>query len=134
MDAPSLRRPRYYWSKWQRQRRRRRWRRHRRGRRLRLPSRRHIVDRLLDSIAKEELALARLIRAIARQISSVSRNIVGPITADELVRIQRGTETLLSTTNKKEQALQRKLKLVLSMANTEHRDDYNFTYLGDDDN
>lgn len=74
-----------------------------------------IFDRILETIALEELALAHLIQAEAEKLQAVIKaGIAGPVSAEELREINLAVSKVLETAAAKEDRLQRKLRLILS--------------------
>ncbi|MGE5673614.1 MAG: hypothetical protein ACM3XM_06955 [Mycobacterium leprae] len=74
-----------------------------------------IIDRLLETIALEELALAALINAEAEKVQAVAAaGIIGPVDAAELEAINRAVSEVIREAAVKEGFLARKLTLLLS--------------------
>lgn len=71
---------------------------------------------LIQTVALEELALAALVNAEAEKVQAVAAaNVIGPITAEELAAINKGVAEVICAAADKEDKLQRKLALLLSM-------------------
>lgn len=70
---------------------------------------------LLDSIAREELALARLINAEAKKTQKLACNIGGPFTPDEVIAFQHSVANVLDRVVHKEKLLLKKLRLVMAL-------------------
>ena len=74
-----------------------------------------IIDRLLETIAFEELALAHLINAEAEKVQAVvAAGIMGPVSPEEIREINKAVLEVLEAAAQKEERLHRKLKLILA--------------------
>ncbi|MGE5672945.1 MAG: hypothetical protein ACM3XM_03540 [Mycobacterium leprae] len=74
-----------------------------------------IIDRLLETVALEELALAALINAEAEKVQAVAAaGVVGPIDAAELEAINNAVAAVIREAAVKEGFLARKLSTILS--------------------
>lgn len=74
-----------------------------------------IIDRLLETIALEELALAALINAEAEKVQAVAAaGIAGPVDAEELEAVNRAVAAVIEQAGIKEQHLRRKLLRILA--------------------
>lgn len=75
-----------------------------------------ILDRLLESIALEELALAHLVNAEAEKIQAVTAaGMVGPVTAEDITAINNAVGAVIEQVMNKEEQLQLKLEAILSL-------------------
>lgn len=82
-----------------------------------------IFDRILETIALEELALAHLIHAEAEKLQAVIRaGVAGPVSAEELREINLAVSKVLETAAAKEDRLHRKLRLILSYRESRRSD------------
>lgn len=74
-----------------------------------------IIDRLLETIALEELALSHLINAEAEKVQAVAAaGVMGPVSAEELEEINRAVAEVLKEAANKEDRLRRKLERILA--------------------
>lgn len=74
-----------------------------------------IIDRLLETVALEELALAALINAEAEKVQAVSAaGIMGPVDPEDLVRINNAVAEVIRLAGVKEEHLRRKLNRILA--------------------
>lgn len=74
-----------------------------------------IIDRLLETVALEELALAALINAEAEKVQAVAAaGVAGPIDAEELAAINAGVAEVIKRAAEKELHLRRKLARILA--------------------
>lgn len=74
-----------------------------------------IIDRLLESIAIEELALAALVNAEAEKIQALAAaDISGPLAAEDVTAINDSVIEVITQVEAKEEQLRAKLTLVLS--------------------
>lgn len=73
-----------------------------------------IIDRLLETVALEELALAALINAEAEKVQAVAAVVVGPIGPEELAAINASVSAVIEQAGKKEQYLAQKLARILA--------------------
>lgn len=74
-----------------------------------------IIDRLLETIALEELALAAVVNAEAEKVQTVAlAGIMGPVAPDELTAINESVAKVLSIVERKEEQLRRKLNRILA--------------------
>lgn len=78
---------------------------------------------LIHSIAREELALAKLIHGEARKTKSLAGKMFGPFTPDEVIAFQHSVGDVLEKIVRKEKLLLRKLRLVLHWRKQENGDD-----------
>lgn len=69
-------------------------------------------DRLLQSIANEEAALACLVNQEAMKTKMVAEHIAGQFTPDEVIAFQRSLASVLYNIQKKEELLIKKMRLV----------------------
>jgi hypothetical protein len=73
-----------------------------------------IIDRLLETVALEELALAHLINAEAEKVQAVAAaGVMGPVRAKHLSAINRSIHAVIEAAMNKEDLLSRKLELIL---------------------
>lgn len=73
-----------------------------------------IIDRLLETVALEELALAHLINAEAEKVQAVAAaGVMGPISGEDLEAINRSVADVLKEAAVKEDRLRRKLDRIL---------------------
>lgn len=78
-----------------------------------------IIDRLLETIALEELSLAHLVNAEAEKIQAVAEaGVIGPVSTEELAKINHSVKEVLEAAVKKEEQLHHKLTTIL--AHKEH--------------
>lgn len=85
-------------------------------------SQEEIIDRLLETIALEELALAHLVNAEAEKVQAVVKaGIMGPVSAEEVHEINIGVAKVLDMAAQKEDRLHRKLKLILAHKTHRHK-------------
>lgn len=74
-----------------------------------------IIDRLLETIAFEELALAAVVNAEAEKVQVLAlAGIMGPVTPDELTAINESVARVLRKVEQKEEQLRRKLNRVFA--------------------
>lgn len=74
-----------------------------------------IIDRLLETIALEELALAALINAEAEKVQAVAlAGVMGPVSADELEAINKAVADVIGAAAMKEERLEKKLARILA--------------------
>lgn len=74
-----------------------------------------IIDRLLETVALEELALAALINAEAEKVQAVSAaGVAGPVDPEELTAINHAVAEVIAMAGKKEEHLRRKLNRILA--------------------
>ena len=74
-----------------------------------------IIDRLLETVALEELALAALINAEAEKVQAVAAaGIAGPIDPEALEGINRSVSEVVAQAGAKEVQLNRKLARILA--------------------
>lgn len=74
-----------------------------------------IIDRLLETVALEELALAALINAEAEHLQAVAAaGVAGPIDACDLSRVNLSVSRVIEAAALKEDQLRRKMAIILS--------------------
>ena len=74
-----------------------------------------IIDRLLETVALEELALAALINAEAEKVQAVAHaGVAGPIDAEELEAINKAVSQVIHEAAEKERLLNKKLSRILA--------------------
>lgn len=74
-----------------------------------------IIDRLLETVALEELALAALINAEAEKVQAVAAaGIMGPIDPEDLVNVNHAVAEVIRLAGVKEAHLRRKLNRILA--------------------
>lgn len=74
-----------------------------------------IIDRLLETIALEELALAALINAEAEKVQAVAAaGVMSPVSADDLAAINRAVAEVIKEAGAKEDRLRAKLERILA--------------------
>lgn len=90
---------------------------------------RHAMDQgrlrraLIDTILREELALAELIYGEARKTKSLAANMSGPFTPNEVIEFQHSVAAVLEKVVLKEKLLLNKLRLLLHWREHENGDD-----------
>lgn len=78
------------------------------------PPQADIIDRLLETIALEELALSALINAEAEKIqAAVAAGVSGPVDAEDVTAVNVSVEEVMRKVVAKERALYRKLERIL---------------------
>lgn len=74
------------------------------------------LDRLLETIAWEELSLASLLQAEADKLRKVAAwGVVGPVCATDVLRHNRAVARVLQLVGSKEKLLDEKLRLLLRL-------------------